>query len=214
MAARWVSLVGVCDFAPSAAGAWHCGDDTLNALAPTFSLRSMLLLAAWHPATEAALTAGPSPRVCAPWPPPAESPTTALMCRGVSGHCPCLRCCLQPVRTFTTPGFCFVHIGNAFESEQGATLDVDLGVFESASILNDLKIAHLRRGPSDGSDVTGCQYMRLSLPLSDADPDAADSSSQLLVGVSAFRGAQGFAEQLLSTCLCVHSEQNLTLLVW
>lgn len=122
----------------------------------------------------------------------------------MSRHCPCLRCCLQPVRTFATPGFCFVHVGNAFESEHRATLDIDLGVFESASILNDLKMAHLRQGPSDGSDITGCQYMRLSLPLSDADPDAADSSSQLPVG--AFRGAQGFGVLLSSysapACVC------------
>jgi len=90
---------------------------------------------------------------------------------------------LQPVKTFTTPGFCFVHVGNAFESEGGTTLDVDLGVFESASILNDLKMSALRQGPEEGRDVTGCQYMRLSLPLSDADPDAADGSSILPVSV-------------------------------
>lgn len=101
-----------------------------------------------------------------------------------------LPCCLflyalshavQPVRTFTTPGFCFVHVGNAFESEGGTTLDIDLGVFDSASILNDLKLSALRQGPEEGADITGCQYMRLSLPLSEADPDAAEGSSSLPV---------------------------------
>jgi hypothetical protein len=90
-----------------------------------------------------------------------------------------LLCCaaLQPVRTFTTPGFSFVHVGNTFESENGTTLDIDLGVFDSATIPNDLKMAALRQGPGEGSDVTGCQYMRLSLPLSEADTDASESSS-------------------------------------
>lgn len=94
---------------------------------------------------------------------------------------PCLADMLQPVRTFTTRGFCFVHVGNVFESEGGTTLDVDLGVFDSANILNDLKMSVLRQGAHEGHDLTGCQYMRLSLPLSDTDPDAADSSSNLPV---------------------------------
>lgn len=72
-------------------------------------------------------------------------------------------------------------MGNAFESEGGSTLDIDLGVFDSASILNDLKMAALRAGPEEGRDITRCQYMRLSLPVSMADPDAADSSSNIPV---------------------------------
>jgi hypothetical protein len=74
-----------------------------------------------------------------------------------------------------------VHVGNAFEAEDGTTLNVDLGVFDSASILNDLKMSVLRQGPHEGRDITGCQYMRLSLPLSETDPDAADSSRNLPV---------------------------------
>jgi hypothetical protein len=89
------------------------------------------------------------------------------------------------VRTFTTPGFCFVHVGNAFESESDTTLDIDLGVFDSANILNNLKMASLRQGGEEGSDITGCQYMRLSLPLSESDPDAAEGSSSLPVSTPA-----------------------------
>lgn len=57
------------------------------------------------------------------------------------------------MRTFSTPGFSFVHIGKAFESEGGTTLHMDMGVFDSANILNDLKMAALRQGPEEGSDV-------------------------------------------------------------
>jgi carotenoid cleavage dioxygenase-like enzyme len=44
------------------------------------------------------------------------------------------------VRTFTAPPFAYVHIGNAFESDDGSMLHVDLGVFKDAQILNDLKL--------------------------------------------------------------------------
>lgn len=91
---------------------------------------------------------------------------------------------LKPVRTFTTPGFSFVHVGNAFESEDGTTLNVDLGVFDSANILNDLKMMSLRQGPDEGRDVTGCPYMRLSLPLSEADPDVVDAAESSNLPVS------------------------------
>lgn len=101
-----------------------------------------------------------------------------------------------------------MHVGNAFESEAGSTLTIDLGVFEGPSILNDLKMAALRQGPPSEAvdsagegggggeggvgggaaarckgDITGCQYMRLSLPLQEADPDSADGSSSLPVSL-------------------------------
>jgi hypothetical protein len=44
------------------------------------------------------------------------------------------------VRSFSAPTFAYVHIGNAFESDDGTMLHVDLGVFEDAQILNDLKM--------------------------------------------------------------------------
>ena len=47
---------------------------------------------------------------------------------------------MQPVQTFTTPPFCYIHCGNAFESSDGKTLHVDLVVFDSPGILNDLKL--------------------------------------------------------------------------
>jgi hypothetical protein len=102
-----------------------------------------------------------------------------------------------------------VHVGNAFESEGGTTLDIDLGVFDSADILNKLKMASLRQGSEEGSDITVCQYMRLSLPLSESDPDAAEGSSSLPVRIllgllpSRLRPAAGLVQvqvQLYAAC--------------
>eukprot|EP00878_Enallax_costatus_P010147 GHUV01010592.1.p1 GENE.GHUV01010592.1~~GHUV01010592.1.p1 ORF type:complete len:535 (+),score=145.73 GHUV01010592.1:183-1787(+) len=71
----------------------------------------------------------------------------------------------KPVQTFTTSTFTYVHCGNAFESEDGRTLHVDLAVFDDPNILNDLKLKNLRSGPEQGREVTGSQYMRLNIPL-------------------------------------------------
>uniref|UniRef100_A0A383VZG2 Carotenoid oxygenase n=1 Tax=Tetradesmus obliquus TaxID=3088 RepID=A0A383VZG2_TETOB len=76
----------------------------------------------------------------------------------------------KPVRTFTTPAFAYVHIGNAFESADGSMLHVDLGVFEDAQILNDLKLQVLRHGPEQGRQVSPCSYMRLDVPLDCTGP--------------------------------------------
>jgi carlactone synthase/all-trans-10'-apo-beta-carotenal 13,14-cleaving dioxygenase len=71
----------------------------------------------------------------------------------------------KPVQTFTTPAFSYVHCGNAYESEDGGTLHVDLSVFESPQILNDLKLQAVRSGPEQGREVTRSEYMRLDIPL-------------------------------------------------
>jgi hypothetical protein len=63
------------------------------------------------------------------------------------------------------PAFSYVHTGNAFESSDGSTLHVDLGVYPNANILNDLKLSSLREGPEEGREVTCCEYMRLDIPL-------------------------------------------------
>ncbi|KAF6252627.1 retinal pigment epithelial membrane protein-domain-containing protein [Scenedesmus sp. NREL 46B-D3] len=76
----------------------------------------------------------------------------------------------KPVRTFTVPAFAYVHIGNAFESEDGSMLHVDLGVFGDAQILNDLKLQALRHGPEQGRQVSRCAYMRLDVPLDCTGP--------------------------------------------
>eukprot|EP00879_Flechtneria_rotunda_P014155 GHRR01014790.1.p1 GENE.GHRR01014790.1~~GHRR01014790.1.p1 ORF type:complete len:330 (+),score=69.39 GHRR01014790.1:226-1215(+) len=79
----------------------------------------------------------------------------------------------KPVKTFWTPAFSYIHIGNAFESEDGRTLHVDLGVFKDAQILNDLKLQPLRQGPErpeGGKEISPCTYQRLDIPLTGTGP--------------------------------------------
>lgn len=77
---------------------------------------------------------------------------------------------LQAVQTFTCPSFFYFHVGNAFESDDGSTLHVDLAVYDDPQILLDLSLQPLV-SPALGPDgqllqqVSKSYYKRLSIPL-------------------------------------------------
>eukprot|EP00775_Hariotina_reticulata_P013764 gene13764-13883_t len=81
------------------------------------------------------------------------------------------------VRSFTFPSFFFFHVGNAFESEDGRYLHVDLAAYEDPQILKDLLLQPLVAptvscaGQLEQQVSQSC-YKRLSIPL---DPAAANS---------------------------------------
>ncbi|WIA29067.1 hypothetical protein OEZ86_011578 [Tetradesmus obliquus] len=74
------------------------------------------------------------------------------------------------VRSFTCPTFFYFHVGNAFKSEDGSTLHVDLAAYDDPQILKDLMLQPLLQ-PARGADgalqqqVSRSWYKRLSIPL-------------------------------------------------
>lgn len=81
--------------------------------------------------------------------------------------CPAL---CQIVRSFTCPTFFFFHAGNAFESEDGSTLYVDIAAYDDPDILLDLALDRVKNVEVDADgrlqrQVARSSYKRLSIPL-------------------------------------------------
>jgi carotenoid cleavage dioxygenase-like enzyme len=74
------------------------------------------------------------------------------------------------VRSFTCPTFFYFHVGNAFESEDGSSLHVDVAAYDDPQILKDLMLQPLLQ-PARGADgvlqqqVSRSWYKRLTIPL-------------------------------------------------
>lgn len=99
--------------------------------------------------------------------PQRRSSTRPVACRRARAQ-PCRR--LQEARSFTCPTFFFFHVGNAFESEDGTSLCVDLAAYDDPAILNDLLLEPLRRPAlaPDGqlaAPLSPSAYKRLTIPL-------------------------------------------------
>jgi carotenoid cleavage dioxygenase-like enzyme len=76
----------------------------------------------------------------------------------------------QEVRSFTCPTFFYFHVGNAFESEDGSSLHVDLAAYDDPQILKDLMLQPLLQPARDADGALQQQmsrswYKRLSIPL-------------------------------------------------
>lgn len=67
------------------------------------------------------------------------------------------------VKTYDAPPFFSFHSCNAFESADGASLHVDLSVYENPDILNELQLEQLRAVP--GGNVSPSALRRLTIPL-------------------------------------------------
>jgi carotenoid cleavage dioxygenase-like enzyme len=89
----------------------------------------------------------------------------------------------QGVRTFTCPSFFFFHVGNAFESEDGQHLHVDLAAYDDPQILKDLLLQPLVNPTVDDAgqlhqQVSQSCYKRLTIPL---DPAAANCKLKVCI---------------------------------
>lgn len=74
------------------------------------------------------------------------------------------------MRTFTCPTLFFFHVGNAFESEDGSCLHVDVAGYDDPQILLDLALQPLKQPQLDAAgrlqqQVSTSSYRRLTLPL-------------------------------------------------
>lgn len=74
------------------------------------------------------------------------------------------------MRSFTCPTFFFFHVGNAYESEDGSCLHVDIAAYDDPQILLDLDLAPLKRPAVDAAgalqqQVSRSSYRRLTIPL-------------------------------------------------
>jgi carotenoid cleavage dioxygenase-like enzyme len=58
-----------------------------------------------------------------------------------------LSSCVQPVRTFTAPAFFTFHYVNAFESADGQSLHLDMGMYDGPEVMNDLYLDRLAAYP-------------------------------------------------------------------
>lgn len=82
----------------------------------------------------------------------------------------CIQHLLQAVNTFDCAPFFYFHFGNAFESEDGRSLHVDLAAYEDPQILHDLSLQPLASpawSQAGGlqQQVSKAYYKRLTIPL-------------------------------------------------
>jgi len=70
----------------------------------------------------------------------------------------------KPVKTFKVPNFFTFHYANAFYSEDGTTLHVDMGAYDDPAILNDLLLSPLV-SPGPQQQVARSSLRRMSIPL-------------------------------------------------
>ena len=92
---------------------------------------------------------------------------------------------LQPVKTFKAPNFFTFHYANAFYSEDGATLHVDMGAYDDPAILNDLLLSPLV-SPGPQQQVSRSSLRRMSIPLE------GEEGTMLEVRGLGFWGVWGF----------------------
>lgn len=81
------------------------------------------------------------------------------------------------VQTFRAPSFFAFHYGNAFESDDGRLLHVDLAAYEDPEIVNSLLIGRLMEYP--GRDLPRASYSRLTIPL-DGSTDKLEGPKPLV----------------------------------
>lgn len=79
--------------------------------------------------------------------------------------------------TFEAPPLFSFHTVNAFESEDGKMLHVDLSVYDNPDIINDLSLDRLRAVP--GKEVSKCHLRRLSIPLQKPSPSTPSSPTPI-----------------------------------